>query len=117
MISLTIARNPDGSEKHTLKNIKAVGDFCFNVATEQVWQQMVDTGYATPEGDSEFDASAPTPLTRGEGQFTTGGRSSHSFRVQTAPGHRTRTTALVGRDLLLAELVDQHLLRWGLACR
>ena len=62
MISLTIARNPDGSEKHTLKNIKAVGDFCFNVATEQVWQQMVDTGNAIPEGDSEFDATGLTPL-------------------------------------------------------
>ncbi|MBT8004281.1 MAG: flavin reductase family protein, partial [Rhodospirillales bacterium] len=33
MISLTIARNPDGTEKHTLKNIKEVGDFCFNIVT------------------------------------------------------------------------------------
>ena len=43
MISLTIARNPDGSEKHTLKNIKSTKDFCFNVVTEPVWQEMVDT--------------------------------------------------------------------------
>lgn len=62
MISLTIARNPDGSEKHTLKNIKETGDFCFNVATEGVWQQMVDTGNAIPEGDSEFDDTGLTPI-------------------------------------------------------
>ena len=34
MISLTIARNPDGSEKHTLKNARETGEFCFNVVTE-----------------------------------------------------------------------------------
>lgn len=62
MISLTIARNPDGSEKHTLKNIKATGEFCFNVVTEPVWEQMVDTANAIPEGDSEFDATGLTPI-------------------------------------------------------
>ena len=62
MISLTIARNPDGSEKHTLKNIKATGEFCFNVVTEPVWQQMVDSANAIPEGDSEFDATGLTPI-------------------------------------------------------
>jgi hypothetical protein len=36
MISLTIARNPDGSEKHTLKNIRESGEFCFNVVTHPV---------------------------------------------------------------------------------
>ena len=34
MISLTIARNPDGSEKHTLKNVRETGEFCFNVVTQ-----------------------------------------------------------------------------------
>ena len=34
MISLTIERNPDGSEKHTLKNVRETGEFCFNVVTE-----------------------------------------------------------------------------------
>ncbi|PPR12611.1 MAG: hypothetical protein CFH42_01968 [Alphaproteobacteria bacterium MarineAlpha12_Bin1] len=62
MISLTIARNPDGSEKHTLKNIKETGDFCFNVVTEPVWQEMVDTGNAIPEKESEFDATGLTQL-------------------------------------------------------
>ena len=62
MISLTIARNPDGTEKHTLKNIKEIGDFCFNVVTEPVWQEMVDSANAIPEGESEFDATGLTPL-------------------------------------------------------
>ena len=44
MISLTIARNPDGSEKHTLKNVRATGEFCFNVVTHPVWKQMVRLG-------------------------------------------------------------------------
>ena len=62
MISLTIARYPDGSEKHTLKNIKEVGEFCFNVVTEPIWQQMVDTGNAIPEDESEFEATGLTPI-------------------------------------------------------
>lgn len=46
MISLTIARNPDGTEKHTLKNVRETGEFCFNVVTEQVWREMVDSANA-----------------------------------------------------------------------
>lgn len=62
MISLTIARNPDGSEKHTLKNVRETGEFCFNVVTEAVWEQMVDTANAVPEQDSEFDRTGLTAL-------------------------------------------------------
>ena len=62
MISLTIARNPDGSEKHTLKNIKETGEFCFNVVTAPVWREMVDSANAIPEGESEFDATGLTPI-------------------------------------------------------
>src|SRR5215472_16601496 len=54
MISLTIARNPDGTEKHTLKNVRETGQFCFNVVTEEVWREMVDSANAFPFGDSEF---------------------------------------------------------------
>ena len=49
MISLTIARNPDGSEKHTLKNVRDTGEFCFNVVTQPVWKEMVDSANAIPE--------------------------------------------------------------------
>jgi|TARA_B110000263_G_scaffold194243_1_gene172472 flavin reductase (DIM6/NTAB) family NADH-FMN oxidoreductase RutF len=62
MISLTIARNPDGSEKHTLKNIKSTKDFCFNVVTEPIWQEMVDTGNAIPEEESEFELTGLNSL-------------------------------------------------------
>src|SRR5262249_37829683 len=55
MISLTIARNPDGSEKHTLKNVRANGEFCFNVVTQPVWKEMVDSANGIPEEDSEFE--------------------------------------------------------------
>jgi len=34
MVSLTIVRNPDGTEKHALKNVRETGEFCFNVVTE-----------------------------------------------------------------------------------
>ena len=50
MISLTIARNPDRSEKHTLKNIRETGEFCFNVVTQPVWKEMVDSANGFPEG-------------------------------------------------------------------
>jgi flavin reductase (DIM6/NTAB) family NADH-FMN oxidoreductase RutF len=62
MISLTIARNPDGSEKHTLKNAKETGEFCFNVVTEPVWKEMVDSANGFPEEESEFDKTGLTPL-------------------------------------------------------
>ena len=62
MISLTIARNPDGGEKHTLKNVRQTGEFCFNIVTEPVWKEMVDSANGFPEGDSEFDKTGLTPI-------------------------------------------------------
>jgi flavin reductase (DIM6/NTAB) family NADH-FMN oxidoreductase RutF len=62
MISLTIARNPDGSEKHTLRNVRETGEFCFNVVTEPVWKEMVDTANAFPADDSEFAETGLTPI-------------------------------------------------------
>jgi flavin reductase (DIM6/NTAB) family NADH-FMN oxidoreductase RutF len=62
MISLTIARNPDGTEKHTLRNARETGEFCFNVVTEQLWREMVDSANAFPAGDSEFSETGLTPI-------------------------------------------------------
>ena len=62
MISLTIMPKPDGSEKHTLKNARATGEFCFNMVTQPVWQQMVDTANGFPEGVSEFAETGLTPI-------------------------------------------------------
>ena len=62
MISLTIARNPDGSEKHTLKNIRDTGEFCFNVVTQPVWKEMVDSANGFPAEDSEFSKTGLTPI-------------------------------------------------------
>jgi flavin reductase (DIM6/NTAB) family NADH-FMN oxidoreductase RutF len=62
MISLTIARNPDGSEKHTLRNVRDTGEFCFNVVTEPVWKEMVDSANAFPEDDSEFVETGLTAI-------------------------------------------------------
>jgi len=62
MISLTIARNPDGSEKHTLRNVRNNGEFCFNVVTEPVWKEMVDSANAFPADDSEFDETGLTAI-------------------------------------------------------
>ena len=62
MISLTIMRKPDGSEKHTLKNARATGEFCFNVVTRPVWKEMVDSANGFPEDDSEFAETGLTPI-------------------------------------------------------
>jgi flavin reductase (DIM6/NTAB) family NADH-FMN oxidoreductase RutF len=62
MISLTVARHPDGSEKHTLKNVRETGDFCFNVVTQPVWKEMVDSANGFPDDDSEFDETGLTPI-------------------------------------------------------
>ncbi|MEE9274430.1 MAG: flavin reductase family protein, partial [bacterium] len=62
MISLTIARNPDGSEKHTLINAKESGEFTINVATLPNWEPMVDTANGIPGGESEFEATGLTPI-------------------------------------------------------
>jgi flavin reductase (DIM6/NTAB) family NADH-FMN oxidoreductase RutF len=61
MVSLTIARNPDGSEKHTLKNIRALQEFCVNVVAAPVWKEMVDSANGFPEDESEFDKTGLTP--------------------------------------------------------
>lgn len=62
MISLTISRNPDGSEKHTLKNIRETGEFCFNVVTGRVWKEMVDSANGIPEHECEFESTGLTPI-------------------------------------------------------
>jgi flavin reductase (DIM6/NTAB) family NADH-FMN oxidoreductase RutF len=62
MISLTIARNPDGTEKHTLKNVRETGEFCLNVVTEPVWRKMVDSANAFAAGESEFAETGLTPI-------------------------------------------------------
>ena len=62
MISLTILPKADGSEKHTLRNVRDSGEFCFNVVTHPVWKQMVDSANAFPENDSEFSETGLTPI-------------------------------------------------------
>jgi flavin reductase (DIM6/NTAB) family NADH-FMN oxidoreductase RutF len=62
MISLTIMPKADGSEKHTLKNARATGEFCFNMVTLPLWEQMVDTANGFPEGISEFVETGLTPI-------------------------------------------------------
>jgi flavin reductase (DIM6/NTAB) family NADH-FMN oxidoreductase RutF len=58
MISLTISRNPDGREKHTLRNIRDTQEFCVNVVTAPVWKEMVDSANGFPEDEREFDKTA-----------------------------------------------------------
>ena len=62
MISLTVMRKPDGGEKHTVNNIRATGEFCFNAVTRPVWRQMVDSANGFPEGDLEFAETGLTPI-------------------------------------------------------
>ena len=78
MISLTIMRKPDGSEKHTLKNARASGTFCFNVVTRPAWQEMVDSANGFPEDDSEFAETGLTPIP---------GVKVNAPRVKEAPIH------------------------------
>jgi flavin reductase (DIM6/NTAB) family NADH-FMN oxidoreductase RutF len=62
MVSLTIARNPDGTEKHTLSNIRQTQQFCINVVTAPVWKQMVDSANVFPEDESEFNKTGLTEM-------------------------------------------------------
>jgi flavin reductase (DIM6/NTAB) family NADH-FMN oxidoreductase RutF len=62
MVSLTVMPKADGTEKHTLKNVRATGEFCFNVVTQPVWKQMVDSANGFPQGDSEFAETGLTPI-------------------------------------------------------
>jgi flavin reductase (DIM6/NTAB) family NADH-FMN oxidoreductase RutF len=62
MVSLTIARNPDGSEKHTLRNIRKTREFCVNAVTAPVWNEMVDSANGFPENESEFDKTGLTEM-------------------------------------------------------
>jgi flavin reductase (DIM6/NTAB) family NADH-FMN oxidoreductase RutF len=60
MVSLTIARNPAGNEKHTLKHIRQSVEFCINVVTQPVWTEMVETANAVHERDSAANLSLAT---------------------------------------------------------
>ena len=62
MISLTVARHPDGRKKHTLVNAEEMGEFCFNVVTEDTWERMVDSANGYPDGVSEFEVTGLTPI-------------------------------------------------------
>ena len=62
MISLTIMRKPDGSEKHTLKNARAAGEFCFNVVTRPVWKEWSNSANGFPDDNCKFTETGLTPI-------------------------------------------------------
>ena len=105
MISLTIMRKPDGSEKHTLKNARTTGEFCFNVVTRPVWKEMVDSANGFPEDDSEFAETGLTPIP---------GVRVKAPRVQEAPIHfeckleRVLELGPKRQALLIGEVVYIH---------
>ena len=45
-----------------LANARETGEFCFNVVTQPVWKEMVDTANAIPEEDCEFEKTGMTPI-------------------------------------------------------
>lgn len=105
MISLTIARNPDGTEKHTLINAKETGEFCCNVVTMNTWEQMVDSANGIPGDQSEFDATGLTPIP---------GTKVRAPRIKEAPIHfecKTHQVIELGPNkhpLLIGEVVYFH---------
>ncbi|MBT3352720.1 MAG: flavin reductase family protein [Nitrospinaceae bacterium] len=78
MVTLTIARNPDGSKKHTLKNAEDTGEFCVNVVDVANWEQMVDSANGIPENESEFEVTGLTAIP---------GVKTGAPRVKEAPIH------------------------------
>lgn len=52
----------DNSEKHTLKNIKAVGEVVVNIVNYEIVQQMSLSSTEYPEGVNEFTKSGLTPV-------------------------------------------------------
>ena len=93
MVSLTIMRKPDGSEKHTLKNVRANGEFCFNVVTRPVWQQMVIQPTAFPKRQFRIRRDRADADPEREGQAAARQRSADPFRVQAPPGAGARPQA------------------------
>jgi len=51
----------DGSDKHTLRNIEAVGEFVVNIPNLHTVEVMNASSAALPEGDSEFEFAGVTP--------------------------------------------------------
>ena len=98
-------RNPDGSEKHTLKNARATGEFCFNVVTRPVWKEMVDSANAIPEEDIEFDEDRAD---------ADPGRAGETAAVKEAPIHfecKLNQIVELGPNrhpLVIGEVVEIH---------
>ena len=82
MISLTIMRKGDGSEKHTLKNARASGAFCFNVVTRPVWQEMVEFRQRLSRGQLRIRRNRPDTDPGRQGQRAAGQGGADPFRVQ-----------------------------------
>lgn len=61
-LSISIARNPDGSKKDTLINIEETGQFVVNTCSESFVQEMVQCSADYPYGTSEIEQTGLTIL-------------------------------------------------------
>lgn len=61
-VSISIARNADGSKKDTLRNIEACGEFVVNSANRWLIEKLVTCGAAYEYGINEMEKSGLSPL-------------------------------------------------------
>jgi len=98
----------DNSEKHTLKNIKAVGEVVINIVNYEIVQQMSLSSTEYPEGVNEFVKSGLTPVASD---------LIRPFRVAESPAQfecLVKDVIAVGKEggagnLVICEVVKIHL--------
>jgi len=57
MLAVTILKKPDGSDKDSLANIRATGEFVVNIANQELVEEMNQSCAAYPAEVDEFDLS------------------------------------------------------------
>ena len=98
----------DNSEKHTLKNIKAVGEVVINIVNYEIVQQMSLSSTEYPEGVNEFVKAGLTPVASD---------LIRPFRVAESPAQfecLVKDVIAVGKEggagnLVICEVVKIHL--------
>lgn len=107
------ANKPDGSEKDTLRNCKAVndggtGEFVVNVAPEAIIRQVVAAAEPLEFGASEFDLTGLTPASSRVVKAPRLRESPVSFECRTLQVIRTNPGAPAGGNVVLGEVVHVH---------
>jgi flavin reductase (DIM6/NTAB) family NADH-FMN oxidoreductase RutF len=103
-----LRRFSDGSEKDTLRNVRATGEFVVNVVTEEIVARVNDTAVEFAPGVSEFDEVGFTPIASAVVRPPRVGESPISMECRLVQVVDVGADGPGGGALVLGEIVRFH---------